>query len=158
VSSSAVSLMRRWSYEPRFLAESRCRVVDHGLCNYLRRIQKGLEMSTAEFTLREDELIRQLRLLDGKAVVANRHRDRQLIAWAEASGIAVNIMRGSKWGNPFRLRQDEPRDEVCDKFARLLQARPDLTADIPSLRGKLLVCCCHPLRCHGDELARLANG
>jgi len=30
-------------------------------------------------------------------------------------------------------------------------------AALPELRGKLLVCYCHPARCHGDELATRAN-
>jgi hypothetical protein len=30
-------------------------------------------------------------------------------------------------------------------------------AALPELRGKRLVCYCHPLPCHGDVLAELAD-
>ena len=59
--------------------------------------------------------------------------------------------------DPFEIPRDGDRDEVCEKFERLLLERPDWLARIPELRGKVLVCWCHPERCHGDHLAELAN-
>lgn len=75
-----------------------------------------------------------------------------------------NQWKNAKWAseraNPFRMKkalEGSDRDDVCDRHAALLAESPDLLARIGELRGKVLVCCCYPLRCHGDELARRAN-
>jgi len=112
--------------------------------------------------LRNDELTRQAAVLAGLAAVANVHRDRNLIQWAESQGLAVGIMRpgqrwGGRFGNPFPISRGVDRAEACRRFAEWLPSRRDLMAAVPGLRGRLLVCCCHPLQCHGHELARLAN-
>jgi len=75
--------------------------------------------------------------------VFNQHR-------GDAPAGAVYIGRGSPWGNPFRIGRDGTRDEVCDRFEREVLPR----LDIEWLRGKDLVCFCHPLRCHGDSILR----
>jgi len=71
----------------------------------------------------------------------------------------VNIMRPSKFGNPFTIGKDGDRDEVCDKYERYILTRPDLIeAAKRELKGKNLICCCKPYkRCHGDTLLRIAN-
>lgn len=66
---------------------------------------------------------------------------------------AASIMRGTPYGNPFVIGPDGDRDEVCDKFER--DVLPGL--DVSDLRGKDLVCCCKPKRCHGDSILRKAN-
>lgn len=38
----------------------------------------------------------------------------------------VNIMRPSKWGNPFVIGRDGTRDEVIDKFEKWIQTQPEL--------------------------------
>jgi hypothetical protein len=108
-------------------------------------------------------------VLSGQTVVANKDADGDLIAWAEAGGLAVGIMRQSQWGNarwasqwanPYRMKRannGDDRDAVCDKFAAKLEKSPELLAQLPELKGRVLVCCCYPQRCHGDELARRAN-
>jgi Domain of unknown function (DUF4326) len=84
-----------------------------------------------------------------------------------ASGLvpgAVYIGRPSKWGNPFSHRPGTAaywhvgsRDEAVRRYEEWLLRQPDLMAALPELRGKDLVCWCHPLSCHGDVLLRLAN-
>ncbi len=69
----------------------------------------------------------------------------------------VDISRTSKWGNPFLIGIDGTREEVITKYAAYLAARPDLLADLPSLRGKRLGCWCAPEPCHGDVIAHLVN-
>ena len=69
----------------------------------------------------------------------------------------IDISRTSKWGNPFLIGIDGDREEVITKYARYIRQRPDLLADLPSLRGKRLGCWCAPKPCHGDVLANLAN-
>ena len=92
----------------------------------------------------------------GRAVVVRKYH-KAVVAWAKSEGLYVPIHRPSRWGNPYKLDHERHRDEVCEKYADWLQGQPDLLADIGELRGKVLGCYCTPKRCHGDELARLAN-
>lgn len=66
-------------------------------------------------------------------------------------------LRGSPLANPFKIGEDGDRAEVVALYRLMLNVRPDLQALIPALAGKLLVCWCAPLPCHGDVLADLAN-
>ncbi len=66
---------------------------------------------------------------------------------------AVYVGRGSRWGNPFKIGVDGDRQEVCNKFEKLIL--PGL--DVTFLKGKDLVCFCAPLRCHADALLKKAN-
>lgn len=71
---------------------------------------------------------------------------------------AVYVGRPSKFGNPFVLRNESERDEVCDKYEAWLLAQPGLVeAAKRELRGKDLVCWCAPHRCHAHTLLRIAN-
>ena len=75
----------------------------------------------------------------------------------------VYIGRGSKWGNPWRIGSPHPnqpqrkmtRDDVCELFENL--QLPELLEQVAELHGKVLVCYCHPKRCHGHSLARAAD-
>lgn len=70
----------------------------------------------------------------------------------------VYIGRGSKWGNPFRMRNNSQaeRDRVCEEYEKYFFTT-DLPNQLHELRGKVLGCYCKPLRCHGDFLAKLVN-
>jgi len=70
----------------------------------------------------------------------------------------VYIGRGSKWGNPFPMknRSRKERDRVCDKYEKWFWTT-DLPGQIHELKNKTLGCYCKPERCHGDFLAELAN-
>lgn len=71
---------------------------------------------------------------------------------------AVYIGRPSKFGNPFVIGRDGTRGEVIAKYRRWLATKPQLLeAAKTELRGKDLVCFCHPLPCHGDVLVEVAN-
>jgi hypothetical protein len=110
----------------------------------------------------ESERERRAAVLAGKTVVVNQRRgfDERLIRWARQEGLLVAIDRPSRsvWRNPYRKGRDGDHDMVCDKFEVYLQTRPDLLRRLPELRGKVLACWCHPKRCHGHHLARLADG
>ena len=71
----------------------------------------------------------------------------------------IYIGRGSKWGNPFIMRNksDAERDRVCDAYEAWFKNQPELVNDLHELQGKILGCFCKPKRCHGDFLAREAN-
>ena len=101
---------------------------------------------------------RQKKVEKGQTVVANQKEDKNLIAWANEKGKAVMIDRGSKYGNPFILNDDGDRDQVCDCYEQnYLPNKPSILNTIDSLKGKVLICHCFPLRCHGDSLAIRAN-
>ena len=71
---------------------------------------------------------------------------------------AVNIMRPSKWGNPFVIGRDGNRADVINKYRAWIVQRPKLIAAARAeLKGKDLVCCCSPLDCHGHVLIELIN-
>jgi hypothetical protein len=107
---------------------------------------------------RPDERERQSLCKGGRSVVANASKDQNLIRWAEGEGKAVRIDRGTKYGNPFVLDSDGDRDQVCNCYEEhYLPHKPSITDDLTKLKGKVLVCHCYPLRCHGDTLANKAN-
>lgn len=73
---------------------------------------------------------------------------------------AVNIMRGTPFGNPFVLGRDGDRAAVVEQYRAHLWQRlrtdPGFAAQVRALHGKDLCCCCAPLACHGDVLERAA--
>jgi hypothetical protein len=102
----------------------------------------------------------------GITVVAHVMKDRELVDWAQNTGRAVYIGRNYRgwrdagWGNPFRPQTHAPEehDRVIGLYTRYLDDNPVLLARLPELRGgKVLLCWCHPLPCHGDALAKIAN-
>lgn len=69
----------------------------------------------------------------------------------------VYIGRPSKWGNPYTIPADGNRETVIRRYREHILSRPDLLKALSELKGKRLGCFCHPLPCHGDVLAELAN-
>lgn len=75
-------------------------------------------------------------------------------------------LRDIGYGNPFShkaVSQAEfrvaTRDEAIERFEAWVLDQPDLVLRIKrELAGKTLGCWCAPLRCHGEVLARIANG
>ena len=80
------------------------------------------------------------------------------IRHCNAPSDAVYIGRGSPYENPFVIGRDGDRNEVCDKFERMVEKNRRLKRKfIIELSGKSLVCHCMSLRCHGKYLLRIAN-
>jgi Domain of unknown function (DUF4326) len=77
----------------------------------------------------------------------------------------VYIGRPSKWGNPFShlensaaLFKTGTREEAIQKYKEWILSSPKLVEEVRrELKGKVLGCWCHPLPCHGDVLAEIAN-
>lgn len=95
----------------------------------------------------------------GKAVVANmrKGRDEDLITWAKEKGLAVRIDRQSIWGNPFKIPDHGNRQTVIQRYRDYLRQETGLQGKLPDLRGKVLICWCHPEPCHGDVLCEAVN-
>jgi hypothetical protein len=111
-------------------------------------------------TWTRDERDLHTRLLNGETVVVNMRAGghKNLWTWAERAGHAVRIDRRSPWGNPRVIAAGHDRDDVCDWYANeYWPTRPDLAAEVHTLRGKALGCWCAPARCHGDHLAALTE-
>lgn len=71
---------------------------------------------------------------------------------------SVNIMRGTKWGNPYIIGPDGSREDVVEKHKRDIIENIFIVEKIKKeLNGKDLVCCCAPKACHGDILLAIAN-
>ncbi|HDK42912.1 MAG TPA: DUF4326 domain-containing protein [Candidatus Pacearchaeota archaeon] len=70
---------------------------------------------------------------------------------------AIWIMRGYKYGNPFIIGKHGDRNDVCNLYESYVKDRFSKKEIQKDLKGKDLVCCCKPLRCHGDYLLRIAN-
>lgn len=69
----------------------------------------------------------------------------------------VFIGRPSKWGNPFKMKTEDDREEVIKKYREWIVTQPQLLQDLNELKGRRLACYCKPLSCHGDILAELAD-
>lgn len=71
---------------------------------------------------------------------------------------AVYVGRGTPWGNPYIMRQENKRHFVCDLFEEYAIERLEKEPGwLEPLRGRALVCWCAPKRCHAETLLRLAN-
>jgi hypothetical protein len=97
---------------------------------------------------------------------AKRIQRKRTPDWRKPRG-AVYVGRGSRWGNPYRIGEEDPMflNQLMDAEAAVrmyewyLAATPELVAAIKTeLRGKVLACWC-PLDqpCHADVLLRIAN-
>jgi hypothetical protein len=56
------------------------------------------------------------------------------------------------------MPDDGDRAEVVGKFTKFyLPHKNGLLAKMPSLRGKVITCWCHPEECHGHVIAKIVN-
>lgn len=75
----------------------------------------------------------------------------------------VYIGRGSKWGNPFPMKNksDEERNRVIKEYKKYLWNQLNNGSisidDLLSLDGKTLGCFCKPKPCHGDIIVNAVN-
>lgn len=70
---------------------------------------------------------------------------------------AVNIQRGTPWGNRFRV-EVYGRGKCVALHREEVLADPVFQAKVRrELRGKDLLCGCAPNACHGDVLLEIAN-
>lgn len=67
-----------------------------------------------------------------------------------------------RFGNPFKLSREEDRERVLalyrNWFLREVERDADFRAAVLALRGKILVCHCHPRRCHAEVILEWLAG
>lgn len=82
---------------------------------------------------------------------------------------AQNIGRPTPLGNPYFMKSESHRNEVCDKYELWFKGKVE--EEDPAVVGELrrlwkigkqngvlkLGCYCSPLRCHGDTIAKFIN-
>ena len=119
--------------------------------------------------MEKEELELKAQLEKGSTIVVSKKRHPGLYRWLVNDERYVYIGRPESrprelkpppadFGNKFKVGRDGNRSEVCDKHEEYFRTNEELQRWIPFLRGKALICFCAPKRCHGDTLARAANG
>lgn len=125
------------------------------------QIERRIEAKAAPVeTWSPDEVaLREVAEAGETVVVTVRGTHDRLIAWAEQRGLYVRVDRRSEWGNPFEMPADGDRAAVVANYEQhYLPHKPSLLAKLDTLRGKVLGCWCAPEMCHGDVLAKWAEG
>ena len=69
-------------------------------------------------------------------------------------------LKQSKWANPFPMDKDATdqeaeRQRVLEEYEAWIRTQPELLAELPTLKGKVLGCWCKPEPCHGDVIVKL---
>ena len=104
--------------------------------------------------------MQKISLEDVKVLETVVHKSRFVFKKGSSPRGAIYIGRGSKWGNPFKLKSHKDQDErrkvvveyqnwLCDNWSEVDIAK--------ELRNKALECFCAPLLCHGHILSIVAN-
>lgn len=71
---------------------------------------------------------------------------------------AIYVGRPTKWGNPYKLKREEDRQEVIDKYRQYMKGNPALVMEAKQiLKSRNLSCWCAPKACHADVLLEIAN-
>jgi hypothetical protein len=76
----------------------------------------------------------------------------------EGNANYLYIGRGTIWGNRFKLKEhggEYTREEAIALYEEEIRTKPELLAQLPTLKGKTLGCHCKPEACHGDILIKL---
>ena len=67
-------------------------------------------------------------------------------------------LEGSKWQNPFRMKNEGDRERVLAEYEQYVEDSPDLIKALPELVDKVLACYCPShKKCHIDVLNELYN-
>lgn len=122
-----------------------------------QKIVERIETKVKEnpISIEEQEMLNKIS--NNETVVINMNTHFHVLKYAKDKGIYKQIDRYSEFGNPFWLDSDGTRDEVCDGYVEYFKHKRSLHTKISDLKGKVLGCHCHPLRCHGDYLKMLAD-
>jgi hypothetical protein len=88
---------------------------------------------------------------------------------AKEGEMLLKVNRSSLWGNPFVMHGENTRDEVCELFESNMKNElahnpekweaMDAAVEMVTKKGHstVLICHCHPKRCHADTIAAWLN-
>lgn len=103
----------------------------------------------------EKRLIEKIK--KGETVVINMQSHKIAKKIAQDMGVYVRVDRYSKFGNPFPMKTERQRSEVCKKYKNWILAKQDKIQQIKTLKGKVLGCHCHPKQCHAHFIKEIAD-
>ena len=83
-------------------------------------------------------------------------RDNKYLYIGRDMSYFVKGAKGSKWQNPFSVKQ-YGREECLNKYRKYILDNVELMNSLHELKGKTLMCWCHPDSCHGDILMELVK-
>lgn len=82
--------------------------------------------------------------------------------WEAEGGVYIGRGKGSMFANPFKIGVDGDRDNVISLyriwFDQHLREKAYFRDAVEELRGKMLVCWCAPLACHGSVIVEYLEG
>lgn len=91
-----------------------------------------------------------------------QHWNRETCRWDDPKYVYVGRfnktygLRHSPFANPFVMGAESERAAVIEDYrVYITQQIKDGYVNLEQLRGKVLVCWCHPLDCHGRVLVEL---
>ena len=125
--------------------------------NFKKKQEDRIEKKVKDTPLSIEEQMMLNKIASGETVVININTHFHVLKYAKEKGIYKQIDRYSEFGNPYFLDTDGDRDQVCDGYIEYFKHKRSLHKKIKDLKGKVLGCHCHPLRCHGDHLKKLAD-
>ena len=96
------------------------------------------------------------------ANMINLENEKDIKQWLQSEEIVYvgrpnNIIKDSKWGNPYKLQNHENRQQVIHLFEQYTLRNNDLAHSFTELRGKNLGFYCAPAQCHAEVLHQLAG-
>ena len=117
---------------------------------YKEKIKERIETKVKENPISKEEQEMLNKIDNGETIVINMNTHFHVLKYAKDKEIYKQIDRYSEFGNPFWLDTDGNRDECCEGYIDFYKHKRSLHQKIKDLKGKVLGCHCHPLRCHGD--------
>lgn len=90
--------------------------------------------------------------------MAERVQLRRTKGWRKPPD-AVVVARPTRWGNPYRIREDRTAAQAVAKFRAWIEGQPEFIEQVRAeLAGRDLACWCRiGAPCHADVLLELAN-
>lgn len=106
-------------------------------------------------SLEERQIIERIK--KGETVVINMQTHKIAKRFAEEKGVYVRVDRYSKFGNPFHMKSEEQRAEVCERYKKWILNKREKIQQIKKMKGKVFGCHCHPKQCHAHFMKHIAD-
>lgn len=94
--------------------------------------------------------------------VFERPTETTVAHWVDRPEGSAYIGRPTIYGNPFHIGRDGDRTAVINLYRQYFMNRMRndevFRLAVHGLKGRVLVCHCKPMDCHGDVIAEYLNG